>query len=316
MSDELFFETDEYDVLRAEFTEADEGARLDAALASRIGEISRNRAQMLIENGEVSVDGELQTSKKYRVRSGSVAAVKLYKRVPVDVVPEAIALDIVYEDDDVIIINKPKGMVVHPAPGNETGTLVNAALHHLQGAGGALSSINGKLRPGIVHRIDKNTSGLIMVAKNDAAHASLSRQLAEHSITRVYVALVAGGFAEDEGTIDVPLVRDPANRKRQKVSRSGEGRRAVTHYRVLERFSKYTLLELRLETGRTHQIRVHLASTGHPVLGDDLYGPADGDGQFLHAQTLGFLHPQSGEYVEFSAEPPEDFRLMREKLSR
>jgi 23S rRNA pseudouridine1911/1915/1917 synthase len=316
MSDELFLETDEYDMLRAEFTGADEGARLDAALAAHIGEISRNRAQMLIESGDVSVDGEPQLSKKYRVRPGSVAEVKLYKRVPVDIAPEEIALDIVYEDGDVMVINKPKGMVVHPAPGNETGTLVNAALHHLNSAGGSLSSINGKLRPGIVHRIDKNTSGLIMVAKNDAAHASLSRQLAEHSITRVYVAIVAGGFSEEEGTIDAPLARDPANRKRQKVLRSGEGRRAVTHYRVLERASKFTLLELRLETGRTHQIRAHLAHRGHPVLGDDLYGPADGDGQFLHAKTLGFIHPQGGEYVEFSVEPPEDFRLMVQKLFR
>ncbi|MDR2609824.1 MAG: RluA family pseudouridine synthase [Clostridiales Family XIII bacterium] len=313
MDGELFLETDEYDLLIAEFDEAYEGMRLDAALAAYTEQVSRNRAQALIEAGDVTVNGEPQTKKKYRVRAGDRAEIKLYLSVPVDILPEKIALDIVYEDDDVLVVNKPKGMVVHPAPGSETGTLVNALLFHLAGDD-SLSGVGGKLRPGIVHRIDKNTSGLIIIAKNDAAHAALSGQLAAHSVTRVYEAIVAGGFKDDEGTIDAPLARDPKNRKRQRVSRDGSGKRAVTHYRVLERYAKYTLLELRLETGRTHQIRVHLASIGHPVLGDDLYGPADGDGQYLHAKTLGFAHPASGEYIEFSVEPPEDFRAMREKL--
>jgi 23S rRNA pseudouridine1911/1915/1917 synthase len=316
MESELFLETDEYDLLTVEFAEADRGCRLDAALAAQLEQVSRSRAQALIAAGDVTVNGHPRTDKNYRVRAGDRAEVKLYQSVPVDIVPESIPLDIVYEDESVLVVNKPKGMVVHPAPGSETGTLVNALLGHMADGMDALSGINGKLRPGIVHRIDKHTSGLIVIAKNDAAHAALSAQLAAHSVTRVYEAIAAGRFRKDEGTIDAPLMRDPKNRKRQKVAPEGSGRRAVTHYKVLERYAKYTLIELRLETGRTHQIRAHLAFLGHPVLGDDLYGPADGDGQYLHAKTLGFLHPVTGDYLEFSADPPEDFRAMVEKLRR
>jgi 23S rRNA pseudouridine1911/1915/1917 synthase len=316
MNDELYLESDEYDLYAIEFSEEDEGMRLDVALADHIENISRNRARLLIENGDVTVNETSPLKKKFRVHAGDIAVVRIYRTESIEVLPEKIDIDVVYEDDDLMVVNKAKGMVVHPAPGNETGTLVNAALYNIREAGGKLSSINGKLRPGIVHRIDKNTSGLLVIAKNDKAHAALSEQLADHSMTRVYNAIAAGGFDDDEGTIDAPLIRDPRNRKKRKVSRDGSGKHAITHYKVLERFGKFTLLELKLETGRTHQIRVHLDSIGRPVYGDNLYGSADGNGQFLHARTLGFTHPRTKEYMEFSSEPPEDFRELLEKLRR
>jgi 23S rRNA pseudouridine1911/1915/1917 synthase len=229
--------------------------------------------------------------------------------------PEDIPLDIVFEDESLIVVEKPKGMVVHPAHGNETGTLVNGLLAHILQNGGSLSAINGEIRPGIVHRIDKDTSGLLVIAKTDFAHQNLSAQLASHSMKRIYHAIVSGGFREDDGTIDVPIGRDPKDRKKQKVRPEGGGRYAITHYHVMERFSSATLLEVRLETGRTHQIRVHMASCGHPILGDELYGKGKG-GQYLHAGTLGFIHPVTQEYMEFTKEFPETFQVALEKLRK
>jgi 23S rRNA pseudouridine1911/1915/1917 synthase len=339
-SGELFFETDETETLIAEFGAEDAGTRLDAALAARFETLSRNRAQELILSGDVRVNGRPAAGKKYKVHAGDKAEVSLRKRRPLRVSPEPMDLSVVYEDEDVIVVDKPKGMVVHPAPGNVSGTLVNGLLHYVghagtqtsdspsseveeEGAesrsgakGGGLSSVNGEIRPGIVHRIDKNTSGLLVVAKNDRAHDSLSKQLANHEMTRVYLAIVAGNFKDDEGIVDAPLGRDPKDRKKRRVRADGQGKHAVTHYRVTERLNGFSLLELRLETGRTHQIRAHMAHIGRPVLGDDLYGPAAGDGQYLHARTLGFVHPVSGAYMEFTSELPEDFRLMLEKLRR
>jgi 23S rRNA pseudouridine1911/1915/1917 synthase len=222
--------------------------------------------------------------------------------------PEKMDLDIIFEDEYLLVVNKPKGMVVHPAYGNETGTLVNGLLDHILESESALSSINGEIRPGIVHRIDKNTSGLLVVAKTDEAHAGLSAQLAEHKMNRVYVALVSGGFKDESGTVDAPIGRDPKDRKKQKVINSPLARRAVTHYKILERLGQASLIECRLETGRTHQIRVHMAHIGHPVLGDNVYGFSKGNGQYLHAKTIGFLHPGTAdEYMEFTIDPPEDF---------
>lgn len=230
-----------------------------------------------------------------------------------DVVPEDIPLTVVYEDKDVLVVDKPKGMVVHPAPGNFSGTLVNAILYHCE----TLSSINGVIRPGIVHRIDKDTSGLLMVAKNDQAHRNLAAQLAEHSITRAYEAIVWHNLKEDKGTVDAPLGRDPKNRLRMAVVKEG-GRRAVTHYRVLKRFGRFTYMEARLETGRTHQIRVHMAYINHPLLGDSLYGPKNSypgvATQALHARKLGFIHPSTGNYMEFESQLPEEFQSLLAKL--
>jgi 23S rRNA pseudouridine1911/1915/1917 synthase len=304
---ELLIEVDKYEDLHLKLSADADGQRLDAAISASSDKVSRNRAQSLIEAGDVSVNGVIVTSKKTKVNAGDEIDIRLKLKVPVHVLPEDIDIDVVYEDDDLIVVNKARGMVVHPAPGNETGTLVNALLAHVNKSAKGLSGINGDLRPGIVHRIDKNTSGLLVVAKNDNAHAKLSEQLAAHEMTRRYLGIVIGGFHSDEGTIDEPLGRDQNNRKRQRVMRLGDGRRAVTHYKVIETVGKYSLLEFKLETGRTHQIRVHMAYIGHPIYGDDLYGSADGDGQYLPAQTLGFIHPSSGEYVEFTTELPEFF---------
>ena len=309
----LFTETEEQELLEDVFGALQEGLRLDVALAGCFAELSRNRAQGLIEEGEVRLNGEVVRRKKHPVRAGDRVSVLLAVRRPLHVEPEEMTLAIVYEDSDLLVIDKPRGMVVHPAPGNETHTLVNGLLWHI-GQTGHLSSINGEIRPGIVHRIDKNTSGLLVVAKNDGAHHCLSEQFAVHSVTRKYWGLARGGFRVDSGTIDEPLGRDPKNRKKQKVRPQGEGRRAVTHYRVLERYGDSSLLELRLETGRTHQIRAHMAHIGHPLMGDDLYGPeaARGDGQILHAMTLAFRHPD-GSWLDFSADPPPWFQEALEK---
>ena len=232
-----------------------------------------------------------------------------------NVEPENIPLDILYEDEDVLVINKPKGMVVHPAAGHSGGTLVNAVLYH---CGENLSGINGVQRPGIVHRIDQNTTGSLVVCKNDKAHQSLAKQLKEHSITRVYLAFVYGNIREEEGTVDAPVGRHPYDRKKMAVNRE-HGKEAVTHYRVLERYGDFTLISCRLETGRTHQIRVHMASIGHPLLGDDVYGPSRCpfrlEGQTLHAETLGFIHPSTGAYMEFHAPLPEYFQKLMKQLS-
>ncbi len=291
-----------------------QGGRLDQVLSQAFPEVSRSFLQKLIRDGEVRVDGSVCRSKKYKVEEGQELAFALPEPKELSVEAEAIPLDIVYEDDDVLVVNKPRGMVVHPAAGNDTGTLVNAVLHH---CGERLSSINGVIRPGIVHRIDKDTSGLLMIAKNDRAHNSLAEQLAKHSITRAYEAIVYNNFTEEEGTIDAPIGRDPKNRLRQAVTERNS-KKAVTHYRVLERFGTFTRIEARLETGRTHQIRVHMAYIRHPLLGDPLYGPSRNPfglkGQMLHARLLGFCHPSTGEYMEFEKEPPDDFQKVAERL--
>ena len=255
-------------------------------------------------------------AKSAKLAAGQAVTVTLPQPEEPDVLPEDIPLSIAYEDRDLLVVNKPKGMVVHPAPGNHTGTLVNALLHY---CGDSLSGINGVLRPGIVHRIDKDTSGLLLVAKNDMAHRGLAEQIQAHSLKREYRAVVYGGFKDEAGTIDAPIGRDPAERKRMAVLRNSPGARsAVTHYFVEERLRGFTYLRLRLETGRTHQIRVHMAYTGHPVAGDPVYGPkkviTELHGQCLHAGLLGFAHPRTGEYIELSAELPEYFSRFLHKL--
>ncbi len=291
-----------------------EGTRIDSVLSLLLTEASRNYIVKLIEKGQLNGNGKTETSKKYKVKEGDVITITIPEPGVLKVEPEDIPLDIVYEDDDVLVVNKPRGMVVHPAQGNYNGTLVNAIMYH---CGDRLSSINGVIRPGIVHRIDKDTSGLLVIAKNDKAHESLSEQLRVHSINRRYVALVYDNIREDEGTVDLPIGRDPANRLKKRVN--GENpKNAVTHYEVLERFGKYTLLRLKLETGRTHQIRVHMSYMKHPIVGDPLYGPAKQpaflNGQMLHAMILGFVHPSTGEYMEFRADLPEDFLSNMRKL--
>ena len=307
----IYVDGGEEEQLSLEFNDENKdfiGTRVDIAISKLIPTLSRSRVQSMIIDGSVvfSISGEA-VSKNYKIRLGDIINLSVKDKVPLDVEPEDIPIDIVFEDDDVIVVNKERGMVVHPAHGNVSGTLVNALLFNCE-----LSSINGKVRPGIVHRIDKNTSGLLVVAKNDKAHTKLSEQLAAHTMTRKYIAIVNGGFKEEEGTIDAPIGRDFSDRKKHAVN--NDGREAVTHYRVIEKLGNYTLLEIRLETGRTHQIRVHMNYTGHTVLGDDLYGSAKGDGQFLHAKTLGFIHPSHEEYMEFESELPEYFLKELNKL--
>jgi 23S rRNA pseudouridine1911/1915/1917 synthase len=365
MADTLYIEASEYEEREAEFTEADSGKRLDAALAERFPDLSRTRIQAILEKGLVSPSCY---TKNTRINPGDKVTITVNERKPLAAAPERINIDVVYEDDDLLVVDKARGMVVHPAKGNTSGTLVNALLGRypagegrlssdngsilpgkdeqddglhadirLSSVNGAvrpgkdeqddglhadirLSSVNGAVRPGIVHRIDKNTSGLIVVAKSDAAHASLAEQFAAHTITRLYTAIVLGGFGVEEGTVIAPIGRDPKNRLRQAVVEGGK--EAVTHWKVLERLNgrmgAYTLLRLELETGRTHQIRVHMASIGHPVLGDDLYGPSRGpaarQGQYLHAGVLGFTHPSSGERLAFESPLPEYFKDMLTKF--
>lgn len=294
--------------------EENQSTRIDSVLSLLLAETSRSYIQKLIEDGNLKVNDKPCLSKKLKVNSGDKVEIIIPEPETLVAEPENIPLHIVYEDDDVLVVNKPRGMVVHPAVGNYTGTLVNAVMYHCKDR---LSSINGVIRPGIVHRIDKDTSGLLMIAKNNRAHESLSKQLTEHTITRKYTALVYNNFNEDEGKVDAPLGRDPKNRLRRTVN--GENpKRAVTHWRVTERFGKYTLIEARLETGRTHQIRVHMAYIKHPLVGDMLYGPKKQDlfkeGQLLHAGVLGFIHPTKGEYMEFYAPLPADFEKVLEKL--
>ena len=290
------------------------GVRLDAFLSAD-GHLSRSQAARLIEEGRVTVDGR-PAAKSCRVTEGQQVTVDIPEVKDTAVEAQNIPLDVVYEDGDVIVVNKPVGMVVHPAPGHSDGTLVNALLYH---CGNTLSGINGTLRPGIVHRIDRDTSGLIIAAKNDRAHLSLAAQLQDHSLSRVYEAVAVGGLREDRGTVDAPIGRHPVDRKRMAVDRQN-GREAVTHWRVLARYPGFTHVECRLETGRTHQIRVHLASIGHPLLGDVVYGskkPVPGlAGQCLHARRLRFTHPSTGQLVELECPLPGWFQDVLDRLSR
>ncbi len=292
-----------------------EGERLDAFLARAVPHLTRSAAQRLLEEGAVTLGGKA-ARKNARTAPGDVVEVALPDPQPVEVHPQNIPLDIVYEDSDVIVVNKPVGMVVHPAPGHPDGTLVNALLYH---CGDSLSGINGQLRPGIVHRIDRDTSGLIIAAKNDRAHLALSAQLQDHTLSRVYEAVAVGGFREDGGTVEAPIGRHPVDRKKMAIDPKN-GRAAVTHWQVLGRYPGYTHLECRLETGRTHQIRVHLASIGHPLLGDTVYGakkPVPGlAGQCLHARKLCFLHPATGRAVELECPLPDWFEQILEKLTK
>lgn len=293
----------------------DAGVRIDKYLAEQLPDITRSYLQKLLKDGSVQMNGK-PVKASTKTAAGALIALTIPEPEEPEILPEDIPLDILYEDSDVILINKPKNMVVHPAAGHYTGTLVNALMYHCRSD---LSGINGVLRPGIVHRIDKDTTGVLIVCKNDRAHNALAEQLKEHSITRKYRAIVCGNLKEDEGTVDAPLGRHPQDRKRMAIVRSG-GKRAVTHYRVLERFGNNTYIECQLETGRTHQIRVHMASLGHPLLGDEIYGRAKSpfklEGQTLHAMVLGFIHPTTGEYMEFEAPLPEYFEKLLEKLRK
>lgn len=291
----------------------DAGSRIDVFIAENVEELTRSAVQRMIESGHVRLNGG-QAKANYKLRAKDVIDIEIPEAKTVEIIPEDIPLDILYEDADVIVVNKPQGMVVHPALGHTTGTLVNGLMYH---CGDSLSGINGEKRPGIVHRIDKDTSGVLMVAKNDATHQALAAQLAEHSITRRYSAIVFNGFQEDSGTVDQPIGRNPLDRKKMAVTQK-HSRRAVTHYRVLERLGNFTLIEAQLETGRTHQIRVHLTYIGHPLLGDLVYGPKKQpirlEGQALHARVLGFIHPTKGEYMEFEAPLPESFEKILQRL--
>lgn len=291
------------------------GVRIDRYLSEKCGDISRSYLQKLLKEEQVQVNGR-PIKANYKVRSGDELLLILPDMEEPDILPEEIPLDILYEDDDVLVVNKPKGMVVHPSAGHMTGTLVNGVLAHCQGN---LSGINGVLRPGIVHRIDKDTTGALLVCKTDYAHRELAEQLKAHTIKRRYRAIVQGNLKEDEGTITGPIGRHPTDRKKMAINHRN-GKDAVTHYRVLERFGNATYVECRLETGRTHQIRVHMSSIGHPLLGDEVYGsgknPWHLQGQALHAMVLGFIHPVKDEYMEFTAPLPEYFVKLLEKLTK
>ncbi|WP_334115985.1 RluA family pseudouridine synthase [Ligilactobacillus sp.] len=288
-----------------------QSGRLDKVCSELFTDYSRSQIKQLLDGGNITVNGKNEKA-KYKVKQGDVIRLEEPETKTLELRPEDIPLDIVYEDDDVIVVNKPQGMVVHPAPGHDEHTLVNALLYHCP-----LSTINGTFRPGIVHRIDKDTSGLLMVAKNDKAHRSLAKQLKDKTNIREYVALVHGRIAEDEGTINAPIGRSLKDRKKQAVVK--DGRNAVTHFEVLKRYRDYTLVKCILETGRTHQIRVHMKYIGHPLVGDPLYGPKKtikGNGQFLHAGKLGFIHPTTGKLLVFEAPLPEIFQECLENLDK
>jgi 23S rRNA pseudouridine1911/1915/1917 synthase len=291
----------------------DAGVRIDRYLSDQCQDISRSYLQKLLKEQSVLVE-EKPVKSNYKVNTGDWISLTLPEIREPEIVPEDIPLNIIYEDKDIILINKPKGMVVHPAAGHYSGTLVNGLMSHCRSE---LSGINGVMRPGIVHRIDMDTTGVLIVCKNDMAHNSISEQLKDHSITRRYAAIVHGVIKDDEGTINAPIGRHPIDRKKMSINEKN-GRDAITHYRVLERFRQYTYIECQLETGRTHQIRVHMASTGHPLLGDSVYGPAKCpfrlNGQTLHAGVLGIIHPRTGEYMEFTAPLPDYFEELLRKL--
>ncbi len=295
-------------------SEEDRGARLDAFLARAMEDLTRSAAAKAIEEGRVLVSGKVP-SKSLKLTGNETIEFTPEEPAPIDAVPQDIPLDVVYEDDDVIVVNKPSGLVVHPAPGHPDGTLVNALLYH---CGASLSGVGGALRPGIVHRIDRDTSGLIIAAKNDYAHQFLSAQLADHTLARTYECIVVGNLREDSGTVDAPIARDSRDRKRMAVVPGG--RRAVTHWTVLARYPGYTHVQCRLETGRTHQIRVHMAYLGHPILGDTVYGakkPVPGlTGQCLHAVGLQFIHPRTKELVSLSCPLPGEFTAALRKIDR
>jgi len=298
-------------ILTAEET----GLRLDAWLAGQVEELTRSAAQRLIEEGQVLCNGR-PVAKNYKLTGGETVEVTLRSPEPIEALPQDIPLDVVYEDEDVIVVNKPVGLVVHPAPGHPDGTLVNALLHH---CGESLSGVGGALRPGIVHRIDRDTSGLIIAAKNDFAHQALAAQLQDHSLARTYEAVAVGNLREDRGTVDAPIGRHGTDRKKMAVT-DKNSRSAVTHWEVLTRYPGYCHIRCRLETGRTHQIRVHMAYIGHPLLGDTVYGskkPVSGlTGQCLHAVGLKFRHPRTGEAVELRCPLPEEFRQILWKLEQ
>lgn len=292
-------------------SELDINKRLDLFLSEKLEHMSRSYVQGLIENESVKVNNKVKKS-NYKLKFGDEISIEVPTPVELQVEGENIPIDTIYEDSDVIVVNKPQDMVVHPAPGNYTGTLVNALLYHCKD----LSGINGVIRPGIVHRIDKDTTGILVVAKNDNAHNKLAEQLKNHSMTRTYYALVEGNVKQDEGIVNAPIGRHPVDRIKMAVVK--DGREAVTHYRVIERFGDYTLVKCNLETGRTHQIRVHMAHIGHPLVGDNVYGykkqKFNLKGQVLHAKELGFIHPTSGEYIHFDSELPKYFIELLEKL--
>lgn len=291
-----------------------EGQRIDRYLTEILPEQSRSFFQKLIRDGFVMVN-HIIVKVNYRLKTEDVIEIDIPDAVPTEIVPENIPLDILYEDDDLLIVNKPKGMVVHPAVGHSTGTLVNAIMYHCQGN---LSGINGEIRPGIVHRIDKDTTGSLIICKNDEAHRNIAEQIKEHSVTRRYVGVVAGTFSEESGTVEGAIGRHPNDRKRMTINEKN-GKPAVTHYRVLQTLKGASFMEFELETGRTHQIRVHMASISHPLLGDTVYGnsknPYKLQGQALHARTIGFIHPTTGEYIEVSAPIPEYMTELVRKLS-
>lgn len=296
-----------------EVSDADDGVRIDKCLSERYPDLSRSFLQKLLKSEQVRVDGKTVRS-SYRLSIGERVSLEIPEAETPEIEAEDIPLNILYEDRDIVIVNKEKGMVVHPAAGHYSGTLVNALMHHCKDE---LSGINGVMRPGIVHRIDMDTTGILIVCKNDLAHNSIAEQLKVHSITRKYFAIVHGVIKEDQGTVDAPIGRHPVDRKKMSVN-CKNGRQAITHYRVLERFAQFTFVECRLETGRTHQIRVHMASIGHPLLGDAVYGPSKCpyrlDGQTLHAGVLGIVHPRTGQYMEFSSALPEYFELLLKKM--
>lgn len=289
------------------------GQRADKLITEKITDLTRSAVQGLIEKGKITVSGK-NISKNYKVKNGDIIEVEIPEPEILDVKAEAIPLDIVYEDNDLLVVNKPKGMVVHPAHGNYTGTLVNALMHHCKGS---LSGINGVIRPGIVHRIDKNTSGLLIVAKNDVSHVKLSEQIKVHSFTREYEAIAVGSFKDTQGTIDAPIGRHHTDRKKMCVTEKNS-KNAVTHYSVIKQYGGFAHLRLRLETGRTHQIRVHLSYIGHHILGDDVYGKTYKglEGQCLHARKIGFIHPTTEKYIEFESDLPEYFESILRKIGK
>lgn len=289
-----------------------ENERIDVYIAGKFTEMSRSSVQKLIADGMITVNSK-SIKANYKLKKDDEINITIPEPEPLDIIAENIPIDIVYEDDDLAVINKPQGMVVHPAPGHYTKTLVNGLMYHLKN----LSSINGVMRPGIVHRLDKNTSGMMLVAKNDKSHNFLAKCLKDHSINRIYYALVEGNIRDDNGVVDAPLGRSEKDRKKRTVT-TKNSKNAITNYWVIERYGKYTLLKLKLQTGRTHQIRVHMRYIGHPVVGDDIYGSKTNkfglNGQLLHSKSVGFIHPSTGEYMEFDSELPEYFSEVLRKI--